>query len=78
MEDIFSTKTEKSRKKNKNLSSQIFIVGNIVNDSLNDEYLLNLYIITRILFRIKHLIELGVYKETFVNSVYKTLSGAHL
>ena len=42
MEDVFSAKTEKSKKKNKNLWSQIFVVGNIVNDSLNDEYLLNL------------------------------------
>ena len=35
MEDIFWTKIEKSSKNNKNLSSQIFVVGNIVNDSLN-------------------------------------------
>ena len=42
MEDVFSAKTEKSKKKNKNLWSQIFVVGNIVNDSLNYEYLLNL------------------------------------
>ena len=43
MDDVFSTKIEKFRKNNKNLSSQIFVVGNIVNDSLNDKYFLNLY-----------------------------------
>ena len=31
-----------------------------------------------ILFQIKRLTELGVYKETFVKGIYKTLSGAHL
>ena len=35
MDAIFSTKIEKSRKNNKNLSSQIFVVGNIVNNSLD-------------------------------------------
>ena len=35
MDDVFSTKIEKSRKKNKNLLSQTFVVGNIVNDPLN-------------------------------------------
>ena len=35
MDDVFSTKIEKSRKNNKKLSSQIFVVGNSVNDPLN-------------------------------------------
>ena len=34
MEDAFSTKIEKSRKINKKLSSQMFVVKNIVNDIL--------------------------------------------
>ena len=77
MDDVFSTKIEKFRKNNKNLSSQIFVVGNIVNDSLNDKYFLNLY-------NNKYFISdqafnwVGCYKETFVKGVYKTLSGAHL
>ena len=43
MDDVFSTKIEKFRKNNKNLSSQIFVVWNVVNDPLNDEYFLSLY-----------------------------------
>ena len=35
MDDVSSIKIEKSRKNNKILSSQIFVVGNIVNDPLN-------------------------------------------
>ena len=35
MDDVFSTKIEKSRKNNKILSSQIFVLRNIVNDPLN-------------------------------------------
>ena len=35
MDDVFTTKTEKSRKNNKKSSSQIFVVENSVNDPLN-------------------------------------------
>ena len=72
MDDVFSTKIEKSRKNNKNLSSQIFVMRNIVNDPLN------VRLFRSILFQIKRLIKLRVYTETFVKGVYKILSGAHL
>ena len=44
MDDVFSTKIEKSGKNNKNVSFQIFVVGNIVNDpgAWRLEYSLNL------------------------------------
>ena len=35
MEDVFSTKIEKSRKNNKKSSPQIVVVGNFLNDPLN-------------------------------------------
>ena len=78
MDHLFSTKIKKSRK-NKNLSSQIFVVRNIVIDPLNvwsNNYMP--FIVTRILFRIRRLSELGVYKETFIKGLNKVLSAAHL
>ena len=79
MDHVFLTKIEKSRKNNKNLSSQIFVVRNIVNDPLNvwSNYYMP-FIVTRILFRIRRLSELGVYKETFIKGLNKVLSAAHL
>ena len=78
MDHLFSTKIKKSRK-NKNLSSQIFVVRNIVIDRLNvwSNYYMP-FIVTRILFRIRRLSELGVYKETFIKGLNKVLSAAHL
>ena len=79
MEGVFSTKAEKSRKNNKKLLSKIFVVGNNVNDPLNvwSIYYVS-YIATKILFRIRRLTELGVYKEMFIKGVYKILSASHL
>ena len=48
---------------------------NIVNDPLKVWSIYQIsYIVILFNFRIKHLIELGVYKETFIKSVYKVLS----
>ena len=77
MDDVFST-IEKSRKNNKNLSSQTFVVGSIVNNPSNVWSIDQIsYIVTSILLRTRRLIELGVFKET-LKGFYKISSAAHL